>query len=377
MGERHRRILIGVTSDQSIRLVTGFPQYLRDRGWDVHVVSSPGPLLERLGAEPGITTHALAMAREPSLRSDLGAVIRWVRLLRAVRPGVTSLGTPKAALVGGLAAAAVRVPFRVYHLRGLRLESFEGRRRALFAAVERLTAATAHRVLAVSPSLLERVAGLGLIRRSKMVVLGDGSSNGVDLVDGPPDARAVRSLAQSLGLAEGVPVIGFVGRLTEDKGLGVLRDALALLERRGIAHQLLVVGGVDHTAGAGGAEVPGSTVTGQVDDPERYYPLMDLLCLPTLREGFPNVVLEAAAAGVPAVTTDATGAVDSVVPGQTGLIAAVGSAEALADRLGELLADPAARRRMGSAARERVETSFTRERVWSLSEALYAGGRRG
>ena len=117
------RIVLGVTVDLSLRLMAGFPQYLAERGWDVHVVSSPGARLDALAGVDGVTVHALTMAREPSPVSDLRSLIAWMRLLRRLRPDVVSVGTPKAGLLGGIAARLTRVPGRVYMLRGLRLET--------------------------------------------------------------------------------------------------------------------------------------------------------------------------------------------------------------------------------------------------------------
>lgn len=375
-----RRVLIGVTSDLSLSLMRGLPQYLASRGWDVHVVSSPGPGLDALRGEQGLTVHALRMAREPSPLADARALLSWIALLRRVRPDAISVGTPKAGLLGGLAARWTRVPWRIYHLRGLRLETTTGVRRSILAILERTAMASSNMVISVSASLRQRVVDLGLVDGSRIRVLGHGSSNGVELPARPPSAEERAAARQRLGLEPQPPVVGFVGRLTPDKGLDVLAAARALLAERGVDHQLLIVGGVDEQADPAILDALRSVgrppiETGQVPDARSFYAAMDLLCLPTLREGFPNVVLEAAAAGIPAVTTDATGAVDSVVDGATGLIAAVGDPGSLADRLQELLeATAGARRAMGQAARERAGRDFSRDQVWALfADALGSG----
>jgi len=375
-----RRVLIGVTSDLSLSLMRGLPQYLASRGWDVHVVSSPGPGLDALRGEQGLTVHALRMAREPSPLADARALLSWISLLRRVRPDAISVGTPKAGLLGGLAARWTRVPWRIYHLRGLRLETTTGVRRSILAILERTAMASSNMVISVSASLRQRVVDLGLVDGSRIRVLGHGSSNGVELPARPPSAEERAAARQRLGLEPQPPVVGFVGRLTPDKGLDVLAAARALLAERGVDHQLLIVGGVDEQADPAILDALRSVgrppiETGQVPDARSFYAAMDLLCLPTLREGFPNVVLEAAAAGIPAVTTDATGAVDSVVDGATGLIAAVGDPGSLADRLQELLeATAGARRAMGQTARERAGRDFSRDQVWALfADALGSG----
>ncbi|GAB3573560.1 glycosyltransferase family 4 protein [Leifsonia lichenia] len=378
MTARKPRIVLGVTVDLSLRLMAGFPQFLAQRGWDVHVVCSPGARLDALNGVDGVTVHALTMAREPSPLSDLRSLVAWVRLLRRLRPDVISVGTPKAGLLGGIAGRLTRVPGRVYMLRGLRLETSTGVSRRIFTLLERLSIRSATKTLVVSSSLAARAAELNLASPEAFTVLGDGSSNGID-VDAfersLPAPDTLDRLRTDLALSAAAPVVGFVGRLTEDKGLLILSAAVQRLAGQGTAFQLLIVGGVEGDASVGDLIPPSpgitTVTTGFVNDPEKYYPLMDVLCLPTLREGFPNVVLEAAAAGVPTVTTTATGAVDSVVDGETGIIVPVGDADALADGLRRAIADPALRQRYGTAAKQRARERFDRAVVWAAQERFY------
>jgi len=354
------RILIGVTADVSVGLLSGLPQRLAADGWDVHVASSPGQRLEALGAEQGVTVHPLAMAREIDVARDLRGLRDWMGLIRRVRPDVVFVGTPKAGLLGITAARLVGVRTRVYHLRGLRLETASGVMRRVLASMERLTIRLSTKTLAVSPSLRQQVVSLGLASESRVTVLGHGSSNGVDVERFAPG----RPVAEVDGLIPGVPVIGFVGRLNHDKGLEVLAEACRLLDDERVDYQLLIVGGVD------GAELtPFSRlrrppiVLGAVDDTSMYYPLMRALCLPTLREGFPNVVLEAGATGIAVVTTDATGAVDSVIPERTGLLVPAGDAGELAVALRRVIEEPDLAAELGAAAREFVVENFRRDAV--------------
>jgi glycosyltransferase involved in cell wall biosynthesis len=377
------RIVFAVTADKSLPLLQGFPAHMVERGWEVHVVSSPGSNLHALGSGGTVHVHSLPMAREPSLLQDLASLVRWLVLLAKLRPTVVSVGTPKAGLLGGVAAWLLRVPFRVYVLRGLRLESAAGAKREFLRRMEQIASRSAHAVIAVSHSLRVRALELGLATPSALKVIGNGSSNGVDVERFNPeriDQDSVSALRVELGLVPGIPVIGFVGRLTIDKGLVSFAQARQLLVDRGVDHQVLLVGGIDDdnadtwvkTLTIAGRP---AAVTGHVYDTSPYYRLMDLLCLPSLREGFPNVVLEAAASGVPAVTSDATGAIDSVIDTETGLIARAGDGSDLADRLERLLSlSEAERRVMGVAARERAVREFSHTMMWDTLEAFYRAG---
>ena len=370
-----RRILLAVTADASIPVVRGSAEHLAAAGWDVHVVSSGGDNGRALSDRSPVVVHDLAMRRDPAPVPDLVALLRMVRLVRRVRPDVVSAATPKAALLVGLAAWLCRVPVRVHQLWGLRYETTTGTRRRVLRWLEKASAASATDVVAVSASLRDVAVADGIA--SRIHVIGAGSSHGVDVerFTVTPDQRAA---ARAVRWPDGsdLPVVGFVGRLHPDKGLDTLVDAVRLLDRRGIRGRLLLVGGeegashlLDGLRDAGGWA---SETTGHVSDVAPYVALMDLLCLPSRREGFPNVVLEAAVAGVACVGTPATGVVDAIVDGQTGVLAADHTPEALADALEPLLRDAEGRARLGAAARERALAHFDQRDVWAAYERHYA-----
>lgn len=372
-GNRRRRIMLAVTSDVSLRLMRGFPEYLDKNGWEVHVVCSPGPVFDTKANDGPVRYHALAMRRDLAPFQDIRALAAWVRLCREVQPDLISAGTPKAGLLGCLAGWFTRVPRRVYHQRGLRLETSRGLQRLILGISERVAVRAAHTVLAVSPSLRDVIVRLKLSTPEKIVVVGAGSSNGVDLQEFDPGrfgADEVSEMRSSLGLRHAVPTIGYVGRLTQDKGFNVLEEAVLRLRDMGTVFDLLIVGEVDDVISHRTLDrLLGSglvvATTGAVGDPAIYYQVMDVFCLPTHREGYPNVVLEASASGKATVTTDATGAIDSVIPGVTGVIVPMGDSKALAEEMARLLALPSQLAVMGREARRYVGEHFDRPVVWS------------
>ena len=358
-----------VTSTIPLTLASFHRELIRQvqaAGYEVTVVSSPGDHLQVLESELGVATTSVSMAREIDPLGDAAALRRWSGICRRVRPELVIAATPKASLLAMVAARATGVPNRLYYLGGLRLEGETGRRRTLLTAMERLTGAAATVVVANSPSLVARARELRLFAPHKLHSTRPGSSHGVDstyFAPREPDA----ALRASLGLDPDRPVLGFVGRLTHDKGIDTLLGALPLLGERGVDAQLLVVGSqiepdsrryVDLLTNTGSVVFAGNQT-----DVRPYYALMDVHVLPSLREGFPNVVLEASAMGTPTVTTDATGCVDAVRPGETGLVVPARDPAALAASLDRLLADQDARERMGAAAREWVTEAFVPERV--------------
>lgn len=335
---------------------------LADR-YDVHIVSSAGPSLEALRRDLGVTVHALDMSREISLWSDISALYHWIRLVKRVGPSVVITATPKASLLGQASSWMFRVPQRMYYLGGLRLEGEVGIRLKVLSSMEMLTAAMSTVIVANSPSLASKFTEMGLAPASKVHRTTPGSSHGVDsehFAPRPPDTV----LAQSLGILLGNPVIGFVGRLTHDKGLDTLVTAAEMLKSHAPDAQLLVVGSQDEPDSrrylallrSSGLRV---VTVDFVEDVRPFLSLMTFLVLPSLREGFPNVVLEAAAMGIPAVTTTATGAVDSVTDRETGLVVPVNDARALADAASFLLEHPDECRDFGRAARERVTRDYS------------------
>ena len=336
-------------------------------GYDVCVVSSPGLELNKLRDELGVRVHPLPMTREISVRADLVALIRWLRICFEEQPTLVVSATPKASLLSQLAAKATHAPRRLYYMGGLRLEGEQGRRRQLLWIMERLTSWASTEVVANSPSLAARYAERRLAPQHKLRRTRPGSSHGVDSSHFSPRLPDLE-LADELGIDRSVPVIGFVGRLTHDKGIDCLISAIALLHADELTCQLLVVGPQNEPDSASYLDKLRSigehvVAVGAVEDVRPYFGLMDVHVLPSLREGFPNVVLEASAMGLPTVTTDATGAVDSVRDGETGVIVKTQDARGLADAIKTLVRDRDSASRYGVAARNWVVTGFQPESV--------------
>ena len=367
--------VLGVTHPQSCLLLANRVRALVRGGYRVLVVTSPGEMLDRMAEAEGIQAVGIPMLRGISPLHDLLALVRLWWLLVWMRPDLTEFSTPKAGLLGNLAAFLAGVPVRIYLLRGLRLETANGVGRSVLLAAERLAGWSAHSVVCNSPSLLAEAVALRLAPENKLKLVGKGSSHGVDtrrFAPGPCDLR------KQVGIEADAPVIGFVGRLTRDKGVPELLEAFERVLNAEPRARMLMVGWFDASEDALDAGLrrrieshPRIICTGFVHDPAPWYRAMDVVVLPTRREGFPNAVLEASASGVPVITTLATGARDAVVPEVTGLLVPPGYPEAICEAILELLRDETRRRVMGAAARRWVIEHFSEERVLQLTIEFY------
>ncbi len=243
-------------------------------------------------------------------------------------------------------------------------------------AMEWISMHVATDVIFVSPSLAVEALNRGLPPRRKTWIIGDGSSNGVDTKAIAQRISVVkRSQARSFNnLNEAHFVVGFIGRITRDKGIGTVLDAFNNPRLTSRARLLLI----------GDEEEPGWSIkvdklqdrvrrVGWTDDVWGYFPAMDILVLPTRREGFPNVVLEAASASVPSIVTTATGAIDSVIDGNTGWLIHVDDSQAIVEFINHLAENPEIVQRTGLNAKRRAQEAFKPERIWAgLLEVLDA-----
>jgi len=361
-------------------MLVGQLAFLRRQGFEVVIICSPDGALDEFTQREGVVVYPVKMNRELSPLQDLVALFHLYRLFARLKPQIVNAGTPKAGLLGMIAALLAFVPIRIYTLRGLRLETTRGWKRRLLQTTEKIASACSHQVLCNSESLRQLYVQLGLAKHAKTTVLAAGSGNGVDgarfqfTKDQLKQAQINRA---KMGIARDCRVIGFVGRLTKDKGIIELVEAFEQIAAKNSSVHLLLIGGFEP-----GDAIPESTVnaiaknsrisvTGLVLDTTLYYSQFDLVVLPSYREGFPNVALEAAAAALPVVGYRATGTVDAVQDGITGRLVPIGCVESLADAIQEFIDDPELSRRYGKAGRRRVDKSFLREKVWQAWADCY------
>lgn len=354
--------------------------FLSKNGWDVTVISSPAPCLEKLEAETEVKVVPIRMSRNISPLRDTLSFVKIFFAIYRIKPDLVSAGTPKAGLLGLLAATILQTPARVYVLRGLRLETTSGPLRWLLYLMEKITASCAHEVICVSRSLRTKYLELKLTTPRKAVVLANGSSNGIDpdLYKPTPERQAAgEEIRQQLDIGLDDFVIGYIGRVAKDKGGRDLLDAYKHVRAKIDTAHLLIIGDLDGTALFTDQEQksismdPNIHITGFVDDVSPYYHMIDVVALPSYREGFPRVPLEAAGSEVPVVAYEATGTIDAVKHDNTGLLSEIGDSKALSANIIFYASNEEMRRTHGSAARQRVVSHFHSQLVWTAYHQEY------
>lgn len=386
-------ILYLLTDEISSVLVRGQLGHLADHGFDVTVATrlhSPDHVPEPGRWDEEVRVEHLPFVREPSPLADLRALWSTIRLIRRLRPTIVNASTPKAGLLGMLAAWVCRVPVRVYVVRGFRFETVSGWARRLLVSLELVATRCATTVVFNSASLMAVGEQARVIRAGRGHVLGAGSGNGIDTTrfdDRQLPSRAVAR--ETLGLEPETTVIGFVGRFTRDKGIEDIVEVFTRLSAEAgpddgavLGLRLLLVGQfeqgdpVRERTRAIIAADPHIVVVPWLDDTGLAYRAMDLLVFPSYREGLPNVPLEAQLCGVPIVGYAATGTVDAVADGIGGRLVAVGDTAALRIVVQSALSDASGRARNETAAADRaagwVRARFARPQVWAQLRLLYS-----
>ena len=354
--------------------------WFAEKGYKEHIICSDSDELAVFSRQYGFKYKAIEILRKISVGKDLKAVYLTYRYIRKIKADVVCGHTPKGGLIAMLAAYLARVPIRLYFRHGLVYETSTGLKRRLLVNIDRLASRLATKIVCVSPSVANKSIEDRLNPSHKQVLLGNGTCNGIDVQrfhKSRIKSTDVNELKQKLGIEDGDFVIGFTGRLVRDKGIIELVQAYNKLQSHLPNIRLLLVGMLE-TRDALPSDIVKAIqesniiCTGYVHNTiiERYYALMDVLVLPSYREGFPTSVLEASSMEIPIITTRATGCRDSIVEGVTGLFVDH-SAWDIEQAVLKLYHDESLRERMGKSGREFVVEHFEQHLVWEEIEKIY------
>lgn len=344
--------------------------------YEVHLALNAAPGSMQHPALREITVHRVPIERAISPIADMRALVHLVQLVRAAGfSGVHSV-TPKAGLLTALAAFVARTPVRVHTYTGQVWATRQGAGRRLLKALDTVIARLDTHVLVDSATQRDFLRAQGVLRAGEGEVLASGSVCGVDAGRFRPDPASRAAIRDALGIPASALVYLFVGRLNRDKGVLDLACAFEAVARAR-ADVFLLFAGPDEEGLAPQIRTRCGETASRVrfvswtDAPERYMAAADVFCLPSYREGFGAVIIEAAAAGLPAIGSRIYGIVDAIDEGSTGLLIAAGDVPALAAAMEKLAADEALRSTMGSAARTRAVKAYSREALTAALVSFY------
>lgn len=350
-------------------------------GMDILLVSGAGPELDRLSLGANLRHEVVEFARPIRPWQDLKAFCRLVRLLRRERPQIVHSTTPKPGLLAAIAGFLLRVPVRLHTFTGQPWIYRRGPVRWVARAADRLIVWLNTHCYADSTSQRQLLIDEGIAPARKISVIGGGSLAGVDTTRFDRDRWTTpmrEAVRRECGVGPGAKVLVFVGRIARDKGIRELLAAFERLVLSGRDCHLLLVGPSDEECGGESFLVLAAPhaagrihAVGYTDRPERYLAIADLLCLPSYREGFGTVVIEAAAMGIATVGSRINGLCDAVVDGETGVLVPPRDADALYEALAGLLDAPEQITALGAVARKRVRHLFDTQQVNRLVAEEY------
>jgi len=367
------------TVDLSLRyLLLNQLESIRDEGYDVVAISAPGPEVSFVESH-GIPHFDVPMTRRFTPLADLKALLALIKLMRRERFDLVHTHTPKAGLLGQLAARLSGVPVVVNTLHGFYFhEGTKPLPRRFYVLMEWIAAQCSDVILSQNREDIATAIKEGIAKPERLKWLG----NGIDIERFDRtrlSTEALDALRADIGFDAGAPVVGFVGRLVEEKGILDLLEAAKEVISKKPRTQLLIVGPYDDekpdALRPDVAERYGIAehcrFVGMRQDMPELYALMDILVLPSYREGFPRAPMEASALGVPCIVTDIRGCREAVEPGENGLLFPVGDSVALADSILELLGDESRMHEMGARGRVLAEERFDERKVFARVLAEY------
>lgn len=374
MQRNKHKIIRAVTVAQSLGFCREVMIEMRERGYDMVAVCSPGEELEGLQEEDGFHCVAVPMERRMAPLKDVRSLWRLIRVFRTEQPQMVHSMTPKAGLLCMLAAWITRVPRRVHTFTGLVWPTATGLSRRILMLTDWLTCACATHVIPEGKGVMQ---DLQQITHKPMRVLGYGNVRGVDMTywsRNNVDAEQVKALR-----VEHTFTFLYVGRIVRDKGIDELVEAFVKLRKAYKARLVLVGRREDNLDPISAETLRRIEASADIEcvgpksghDLLAHYAAADCFVLPSYREGFPNTVLEAGAMGLPSIVTDINGSREIIENGQNGLVVQPKDVEALAEAMARMMTDNQQRAQMAAHARPMIESRFEKEYVMKCMLDFY------
>lgn len=374
-----KKLIRITTSDISLDLLLKGQLKFLNRYYEVVGVSSDTGLLQQVARREGIRVAELSMKRNISLRRDLACLIHLIRLFHKEKPFIVHANTPKASLLAMTAAWIDRVPHRIYTVTGLRYQGMSGLGRAILKTTERITCLMANKVIPEGQGVKQTLRA-DCITSKPLEVIHHGNINGIDTSHFNADAcRATRQqIRKTLHIDDNDFTFIFIGRIVKDKGMDELAMAMKNISASNHHCKLILVGWFEkeHDSIKEFSEdffKYNSCVryVGYRKDVRPYLLAADALVFPSYREGFPQVVMEAGAMGLPSIVTDINGCNEIIVEGENGQIIPPKDSKALYKAMEHFLNSPQGVAYMASNARRMIQLRYEHEDVMKELLKMY------
>jgi glycosyltransferase involved in cell wall biosynthesis len=381
MKNKMKKLIIGITAEGSVNLLLGQLQYFHAQGYQTYLM---GPLSERSAAfcrNENCEHLIMDIERDISPIRDLKTLWTIIKIFKKVRPDIINLGTPKISLLGMIAGVYVGVKKRIYTCRGFRFEHENGIKRKILIRMEKITSAFAHHVVCISDSVKQLGIQNNIFTEEKSVIIHIGSSNGVNLelfnLENDTYQDVKHNLFKKYNL-DGTFIFGFLGRIVDRKGINELLEAFNSIYNSDTKARLLIVGPFEMSQIADKSIVqkindhPGIINYGKISQEEvpGFILAMDVFVLPAWWEGFGNVLVQAAAMGVPVISTTGTGTIDAVSDGYNGILIPVNDKVRLQEEMIKMMKDEKQRKEFGENGILWAQ-NFDREIIWNGLNELY------
>lgn len=370
-----KKVLRIATVPMSLNLLLQGQLRMLNEDYEMVVVSSPGKDLDEVGAREGVRTVPIRMERRISPIQDLKSLFALVRLMRKEKPWMVHTMNPKAGLLGMLAAWICRVPVRFHLFTGLVFPTSTGLKRKLLMATDKLTCACATFINPEGEGVKRDLERFGITHK-ELHIVGNGNINGIDMSYFDRTDEVMKK-AESIR-EKGSVTFCFVGRIVGDKGMNELARAFSQLEKEFPACRLLLVGDFEEKLDPVLPEtkrmfLENSRITfaGWQHDIRLYLAASDVFVFPSYREGFPNVVIQAGAMGLPSIVTNINGSSEIIRDGVNGVIIPSRNEQALLEAMRFMLTDEVARAKMAASARGLVESRYERKYLWRELKKTY------
>jgi glycosyltransferase involved in cell wall biosynthesis len=350
------------------------------RYFEIVAVSSEGKELSDVARDEGVRTVPLNMSRQFTPLRDLVSLMKMILLFRKESPDIVHSHTPKAGIVAMLAAFLCNVPNRLHTVAGLPVMNKVGLTRIILLAVEWLTCKCATKIYPNSKGLEVFLTDVVNVPSNKLKVLGSGSSNGVDTryFNLTPDLEESSKIFKTKYGLDDCFVFTFIGRIVKDKGIEELMDAYARLSSEVENVRLVIVGWeetlTDPISNHSQSILKNNTgivCTGFMDDIRPSLGASDCIILASYREGFPNVVMQAACVNIPSIVSNINGCNEIIQDGSNGLVVEPKSADALYDAMKRLESDRGLLSDLAAKSRHSVVEKYDREKFQKIILAEY------